>query len=74
MDVMPWFGWIIIAGIASYTLTEIISTLLGRRRKESAALSEALRESSEAQVKTSERLDAIENRLTTIEKTLNDIP
>ena len=74
MDVMPWFGWIIIAGIASYTLTEIVSTLLGRRRKESTALSDALRANTDAQAKTAERLDHIEERLGTIEQTLNDIP
>lgn len=74
MDMIPWFGWIVLAGIASFTLTEIVSTLLGRRRKDSASLADALRANSDAQVRTSERLDAIENRLSTIEKTLNDIP
>ena len=74
MDMIPWFGWIVLAGIASFTLTEIVSTLLGRRRKDSASLADALRANSDAQVRASERLDAIENRLSTIEKTLNDIP
>ncbi len=74
MNVMPWFGWIVIAGIVSYTLVEIVSTLLGRRKKESAALSESLRANTEAQASVAARLEGIENRLATSEKTLTDIP
>ncbi len=74
MDAIPWFAWIPIAGIAAWALITVVGTLTGSRGKKSEELTEALRSNTEANTKVTERLDGIEQRMSTIEKTLNDIP
>lgn len=74
MDAMPWFAWIAIAGILSIAITAIVTSLTETRKKDRGALHDALSANTAAQQDTAARLDAIEQRLTTIEKTLTDIP
>lgn len=74
MDSLPWFAWIAIAGIASWTLVTMTGGFTGTRKADRDALTEALRANTDAQTETAARLDTIEERLGTIEKTLNDIP
>jgi len=74
MDAIPWFAWIAIVGIAAWAVVASVQAATGPRRKEREELTEALHANTEAQTRTGERLDAIEQRLTTIESTLNDVP
>lgn len=74
MEHIPWFAWIAIVGIIAFMVVTVAGTLSGPRQQHREALTEALRSNTDAQSKTSERLDAIESRLSAIEHTLNDIP
>lgn len=74
MDAMPWFGWIAIAGITAWALVTLATTLVGPRKKENEALQDALRANAESQAQTAAALAAIEQRLSSVEKTLTDIP
>lgn len=74
MEAIPWFAWIAIAGMAGWALIGVVGALTGSRGKKNEELTEALRANTDANKKVTERLDGIEQRMSTIEKTLNDIP
>lgn len=74
MESIPWFAWIPIIAIVAWGITEAIKALAAPRGKASDELAGALRANTDANAKVAERLDGIEQRLSTIEKTLSDIP
>ena len=70
MEYIPWFVWIVIAGIAAGVIITVTNTLAGRKSE----LNQALRQNAEVNEKLITRLDGIDDRLRSVEKTLNDIP
>ncbi|NYI40560.1 hypothetical protein [Demequina lutea] len=74
MDSIPWFGWIAIVGTAGWAVMGSLRVLTSPRARAQTNLTDALRASADANTKMAERLDAIDTRLATIEKTLTDIP
>ena len=70
MEYIPWFVWIVIAAIIAGTIVTV-STSRSTGRNE---LAQALKQHTEATEKLVARLDGIELRLTSVEKTLNEIP
>jgi hypothetical protein len=70
LSYIPWFAWIAIAGIifAGFTI------FMGSRDGGKAQLVEALKQNAEVNEKLIARLDGIDSRLGSVEKTLNDIP
>lgn len=70
MEYIPWFVWIVIAAIAAWVIITVTSSLAGRKSE----LAEALRQNAEVNEKLVARLDGIDDRLRSVEKTLNDIP
>ncbi len=70
MEYIPWFAWIIIVAIIVGGVITITSELTrGRNRA-----TQALEENTRANARLVERLDAIDARLGSVEKTLTDIP
>lgn len=74
MDAIPWYAWIAIVGIVALSITTLSATFAGSRKEERQALTAALQANTVAQEDSAARLEAIEQRLATIEKTLTDIP
>ncbi len=70
MEYIPWFAWIVIAAIIAGTIVTV-STSRSTGRNE---LAQALKQNAEANEKLVARLDGIDLRLTSVEKTLNEIP
>lgn len=70
MEYIPWFVWIVIAAIIAGTIVTV-STSRSTGRNE---LAQALKQNAEANEKLVARLDGIDLRLTSVEKTLNEIP
>ncbi|OJU41257.1 MAG: hypothetical protein BGN97_16110 [Microbacterium sp. 69-10] len=70
MEYIPWFVWIVIAAIIAGTIVTV-STSRGTGRNE---LAQALKQNAEANEKLVARLDGMDLRLTSVEKTLNEIP
>lgn len=70
MEYIPWFVWIVIVAILAGVTITVVNTLGGRK----AELAQALRQNAEVNEKLMSRLDSIEHRLTSVEKTLNEIP
>jgi hypothetical protein len=70
LDYIPWFGWIAIVGIVMGGLITMANTFAGRN----TALSKALEQNAAVNEKLLDRLDGIDSRLGSVEKTLNDIP
>lgn len=70
MEYMPWFAWIAIAGIIVGGAIAIVGALNERKTE----LAEALKQNAEINEKLIARLDGIDSRLGSVEKTLNDIP
>ncbi len=70
MEYIPWFVWIVIAGIGAGVIVTVANTLGGRKTE----LAQALKQNAEINEKLISRLDGIETRLTSVEKTLNEIP
>lgn len=70
LETIPWFAWIAIAGIifAGFTI------FMGSRDGGKTQLAEALKQNAEVNEKLIARLDGIDSRLSSVEKTLNDIP
>jgi uncharacterized membrane protein YqgA involved in biofilm formation len=70
MEYIPWFAWIIIVAIIVGGVITVTSELArGRNRA-----TQALEENTRANARLVERLDAIDARLGSVEKTLTDIP
>ncbi|MFN3865602.1 MAG: hypothetical protein ACK4MD_02685, partial [Demequina sp.] len=67
-------AWVAIAAIAAYLIMNLADTFVGSRKKQRDALKRALRDTTAAQEQTASHLAEIDRRLTTIEKTLTDIP
>lgn len=70
MEYIPWFVWIVLAAM----LAGVVITVANTRGRQNAAIAEALKQSTEANERLIARLDGIESRLTSVEKTLSDIP
>ena len=70
MEYIPWFVWIVIAAIIAGTIVTV-STSRSTGRND---LAQALKQNAEATEKLVARLDGIDLRLTSVEKTLNEIP
>ncbi|MGX1792515.1 hypothetical protein ACWIDW_06175 [Microbacterium sp. NPDC055312] len=70
MEYIPWFGWIVIVAIAAGVIITVTNSIVGRKSE----LTEALRQSAAVNEKLLARLDAIDDRLASVEKTLSDIP
>ena len=70
MEYIPWFVWIVIAAIIAGAIVTV-STSRSTGRNE---LAQALKQNAEANEKLVARLDGIDLRLTSVEKTLNEIP
>jgi hypothetical protein len=69
MEQLPWFVWIIFAGMAFGLTMAVISTITEHKQK-IAALSAG----AEGDRRLIEKLDSIDLRLAKIEKTLDDVP
>jgi len=69
MEQLPWFVWIIFAGMAFGLTMAVISTITEHKQK-IAALSAGV----EGDRRLLEKLDSIDLRLAKIEKTLDDVP
>lgn len=69
MEQLPWFVWIIFAGMAFGLTMAVISTITEHKQK-IAALSAG----AEGDRRLLEKLDSIDLRLAKIEKTLDDVP
>ncbi|MFC4222313.1 hypothetical protein [Lysinibacter cavernae] len=67
---IPWYAWIVIAGILIGGITTIVRLSLGRN----AELSKALTQNADVNEKLIDRLDSMDKRLASLESTLNDIP
>ncbi|MCL3862817.1 hypothetical protein [Actinotalea sp. K2] len=77
INVIPWFAWIPIVAIIGYFLHSIVETVVRSRQKVAeAALADQQQtaELAETNARLLARLDGIDGRLQTIEKTLTDIP
>lgn len=70
MEYMPWFAWIAIAGIIVGGAIAIVGAL----NEPKSELAQALKQNAEVNEKLIARLDGIDSRLSSVEKTLNDIP
>lgn len=70
LDYIPWFGWIAIVGIIVGGLIAISKSFAGRN----TALAKALEQNAAVNEKLIARLDGIDSRLGSVEKTLSDIP
>lgn len=70
MEYIPWFMWIVLAGIVAGVVITLANSA-GRRKSE---LAQALQQHAEANERLISRLDGIEARLTSVEKTLTEIP
>ena len=69
MEQLPWFVWIVFAGMAFGLTMAVISTITEHKQK-IAALSAGV----EGDRRLLEKLDSIDLRLAKIEKTLDDVP
>jgi len=69
-ETIPWFAWIAIAGIIVGGAISLVGALNGRKTE----LADALKQNAEINEKLIARLDGIDSRLSSVEKTLNDIP
>ena len=69
MEQLPWFVWIVFAGMAFGLTMAVISTITEHKQK-IAALSAG----AEGDRRLLEKLDSIDLRLAKIEKTLDDVP
>ena len=69
---VPWYGWIAIAGIAVWGVIVIIGTIRGDY-SEKNGLKGALEENAAVNKALLEKLETIDDRLATVEKTLTDI-
>jgi hypothetical protein len=69
MEQLPWFVWIVFAGMAFGLTMAVISTITEHKQK-IAALSAGV----EGDRRLLEKLDSIDVRLAKIEKTLDDVP
>lgn len=67
---IPWYAWIVIAGVIVGGIVSIVRLALGRN----AELSQALAQNAEINQKLVDRLDSMDTRLASLESTLNDIP
>jgi len=79
MEQIPWIAWIPIVGILGWVITSVIESITKSRRSAieaelSAPQRALLAQSTESSRALVERLDRIDARLNTIEKTLTDIP
>ena len=70
LDYIPWFGWIAIVGIIVGGLITMANTFAGRN----TALAKSLEQNAAVNEKLIARLDGIDTRLGSVEKSLNDIP
>lgn len=70
MEYIPWFVWIVIVAIAAGVIITVTNSIVGRKSE----LTEALRQNAEINERLLARLDGIDDRLGSVEKTLNDIP
>ena len=70
LSFVPWFAWIAIAGIVVWGLTSIANTFAGRNKD----VARALEQNAAVNEKLIARLDGIDARLGSVEKTLTDIP
>jgi hypothetical protein len=70
IEYIPWFGWIAIVGIIMGSLISIANAFAGRN----TALAKALEQNAAVNEKLIARLDGIDSRLGSVEKTLTDIP
>ncbi len=68
MEQLPWFVWIVFAGMAFGLTMAVISTITEHKQK-IAALSAGV----EGDRRLLEKLDSIDVRLAKIEKTLDDV-
>lgn len=68
MESLPWFVWIVLAGIVFVTIASVTDTIAKNRRK----IAEI--QAGPARHEVIARLDAIETRLERIERALTDIP
>ncbi|MFT4259639.1 hypothetical protein [Microbacterium sp.] len=70
MEYIPWFVWIVLAGIAAGVIITVVNSVNGRKSE----LAQALAQNAETNERMLARLDGIDDRLRSVEKTLNDIP
>ncbi|MEO6941684.1 MAG: hypothetical protein ABI238_05285 [Terrimesophilobacter sp.] len=70
LNYIPWFAWIAIFGIIAGVIITVVTKFAGRNTE----LSKALDQNSAVNEKLLARLDAIDSRLGSVEKTLTDIP
>ena len=74
MDI-PWYGWIAIIGVVAWAAIVIIGSLgYARRRGGGAGSNDVARQNVADHQAVLARLDSLDARLATVEKTLNDIP
>jgi hypothetical protein len=75
MDALPWYAWVaIIVAIGWATMVIVGATGYRRSKRGGGDLQEVIAENSAVNKAILARLEAIDGRLGTVEKTLNDIP
>jgi hypothetical protein len=70
LDYIPWFAWIAIVGIVVGGVITVATKFAGRNTD----LAKALEQNAAVNEKLIARLDGIDSRLGSVERTLNDIP
>ncbi len=70
METIPWFAWIVIIAIIAGAITALGQALIGKKSE----LSQALKQNAETNERVLARLDDIDGRLSSVEKTLNELP
>jgi hypothetical protein len=75
MDTLPWYAWVAIIGAIGWAAMVIVgATGYGRSKRGGGDLQRVIAENTAASKAILDRLDQIDARLSTVEKTLTDIP
>ncbi|HSP76436.1 MAG TPA: hypothetical protein VLO31_09510 [Cryobacterium sp.] len=79
MEFLPWFAWIAIVGIIAGVTSSIVAASLRSREKQAefagaADLRVLVGQSTASNQAVLDRLDQLDIRLASIERTLTDIP
>lgn len=70
MEYIPWFAWIVIVAILAGAIIAVANAASGRK----AELVQALKQNTEVNEHLRARLEDVERRLASVEKTLTEIP
>jgi hypothetical protein len=74
LSYIPWYAWVAIVSIVGWILITLVTTIVGGRKDAEKKVIDALDSNAAANRALTERLDQLDKRLASVEKTLNDIP